>query len=338
MSERLSNIYLPNKFRHKLQKNLDKIQSKSKLEHVFRKISFLSVLVSAAAILCLNFLTPTLDYFLVLNRAVISASLFVFCFAFFYLASWLLFSVYVDLKIYSRMRAIEEHLPAYLEFAAANLRAGMPIDKALWLAIRPRFGPLAFEMEKVAKDTMSGEEISIALTKFSNKYDSPTLKRTVSLLNEGLEAGGKMSDLITKISWDLEEIGIIRKEIYASVLNYIMFIGFATIIAAPILFSLCSMLLNIVSNLGSLLPTGASPGMQSMPTGLFKSGISQFDFSIYAYLSLSVTAVFSAMIISIIQKGRIRDGLKYIPFFVIATVVIFTAAKAILESLFSGIM
>jgi len=337
MARRISNIFIPNKLRHKLQKNIGKIELKKDLVDIFRVIVFLSCIF--AVIFVVYFSTiPYMSFYDILHRIIMSISVLIISFVVFYAILWSMFAVYLDLRLYNRTKMIEASLPNYLEFTSANLRAGMPIDRALWLAIRPRFGPLAVEMEKVAKDTMSGEELSSALVKFANKYNSPVLKRSVSLLNEGLEAGGKVSDLITKIAWNLDEVGIIKKEISASVLNYIIFIGFATVIAAPILFSLCTMLLHIISGLGNIMPTGAATGMQVLPVGLFKSGITAKDFNMYAYLSLSVTSIFSSMIISIIRKGKVKDGLKYIPLFLICSLTLFTVARKILQTLFGSII
>jgi flagellar protein FlaJ len=337
MTKRISNIFLPNNLRHKLQKNIEKIQFKKDLADVFKIILVLCAVFSLAAVLIFN-ISGWMDFYNIIHRAIVSVSVLLISFAVFYAILWFIFAFFVDITLYNRTRQIEANLPEYLDFTSANLRAGMPIDKALWLAIRPKFGPLAAEMEKVAKDAMSGTELSSALSRFANKYDSPVLKRSMSLLNEGLEAGGKISDLISKISLNLEEVSIIKKEISASVLNYIIFIGFATIIAGPLLFSLCSMLLGIVSGLGQLMPTGAATGMQSMPVGFFQSGITSRDFSIYAYLSLSVTSLFSAMIISIIRKGRIKDGIKFIPVILISTLTIYTIASKVLQTLFAGIV
>jgi Flp pilus assembly protein TadB len=338
MGKRISNIYLPNNLRHKLQRNIEKIEFKKDLVTVFRFVVVFGIISSIILAVYIN-MQPFMALYNIVSKIVMGLSIAIIGFFVFYAIYWSLFAIYIDLKLYQKTKQIEVNLPDYLEFTSANLRAGMPIDKALWLAIRPRFGPLAIEMEKVAKDTMSGEELSSALKKFANKYDSPVLQRTVSLLNEGLEAGGKISDLITKIAWNLNDVGIIKKEIAASVLNYIIFIGFATIIAAPILFSLSTMLLNIISGLGTLMPTGSATGsMQMMPVGFFQSGITSKDFNIYAYLSLSVTAVFSSMIVSIIRKGKVKDGLKYIPIFLISSLLIYTIARKTLEMLFGGII
>jgi pilus assembly protein TadC len=337
MAKRLSNIFLPNKLRRKWQKDLEKVEFKKDIVDIFHIITVLSAVCSVILAVYVN-VQGYFEFYDLFHRSIATASIFVISYVIFYVVWWLLFGIYLDLSLYKRTRVIEANLPDYLEFTSANLRAGMPIDKALWLAIRPKFGPLATEMERVAKDTMSGAELSQALTKFADKYASPVLKRSVNLLNEGLEAGGKISDLISRISWNLDEVSIIKKEIAASVLNYVIFIGFATVIAAPLLFSLCSMLLYIISGLGSLMPTGAATGMQVTPVGFFQSGISSTDFNIYAYLSLSVTSVFSAMIISIIKKGRVKDGLKYIPILLTCTLALFTVASSTLQSLFGGIV
>jgi pilus assembly protein TadC len=337
MKKGVPDLFLPNKLRRKLQKKMSVLELQKSVADVFRIILIISLVPAAAFIVYLNIL-DFMSFYQLSYRIILSISLLMVAYLVCYAASWIVFAVYLDLRMYSRTRAIETNLPDYLEFTAANLRAGMPIDKALWLAIRPKFGALAIEMEKVAKDTMSGSELSAALIKFADKYESPLLKRAVSLLIEGLEAGGRISELISKIAWNLDEISIIKKEISASVLNYVIFIGFATVIAAPLLFSLCSMLITIVSGFSNLIPTGAATGMQTIPLGFSQSGISDRDFKIYAYLSLSITSVFSAMIISIIRKGRIKDGIKIIPVLLFLTILLFTVASRLLHALFGGIM
>jgi pilus assembly protein TadC len=58
---------------------------------------------------------------------------------------------YFDYKIYQRTKEIEEVLPEFLQLTSANISAGMTIDRALWFAVRPKFGVLAKEIEEVAK-------------------------------------------------------------------------------------------------------------------------------------------------------------------------------------------
>lgn len=85
---------------------------------------------------------------------------------------WVVFYLFIDLRIYKRKVSIEEVLADFLQLTAANIKAGMTIDRALWYAVRPRFGVLAREIEEVAKETIGGEDLKVALHKFASKYES----------------------------------------------------------------------------------------------------------------------------------------------------------------------
>src|SRR5690606_31700886 len=82
---------------------------------------------------------------------------------------------YLDYCLYNRTKEIEEVLPEFLQLTSANISAGMPIDRALWFAVRPKFGVLAKEIEAVAKSTLAGDDLEKALKDFAQKYDSSQL-------------------------------------------------------------------------------------------------------------------------------------------------------------------
>jgi len=56
------------------------------------------------------------------------------------------------------------------------------------------------------------------------------------------------------------------------------------------------------------------------------------DFRVFAVASIIVTTSFSAIIIAIIRKGTIRDGIQYIPIFVTAGLVVFFLARMLLNA------
>ena len=150
----------------------------------------------------------------------------------------LLHKMYMDFTIYQRKKNVEEFLPDLLQQTSANIRAGMTIDRALWFATRPKFGILAKEIETVAKKTMSGVDFNQALREFAERYDSVTLKRSMNLLINGINAGGETGNLINKISLNIQDNKLMRKELAANLQTYVIFISFATIIAAPLLFAM----------------------------------------------------------------------------------------------------
>ncbi|MEM3373726.1 MAG: type II secretion system F family protein [Candidatus Woesearchaeota archaeon] len=259
---------------------------------------------------------------------------------FLYLLIWLSFFLYIDFKIYQRRKEIEAVFPDFLQLAAANINAGMPIDRALWYAIRPKFGILAKEMEEVAKATMVGDSLSKALIDFSNKYDSITIKRTINLLLEGLESGGEIGGLLIKVADNLRETEILKKEMASSVTTYIIFILFATLGAAPFLFGLTTVLVLIMGKILSNVNVGENTqsfGGLGMSIGK-GSSVSFQDYQIFAITSIVISCIFAAIITSVIQKGNAKESLKNIPIYVaiglINYFIAFNALKLLLIGFF----
>jgi Flp pilus assembly protein TadB len=250
---------------------------------------------------------------------------------------YLTFYLFLDLKILQRKLDIEEVLPDFLQLTSANIRGGMPIDKALWFAVRPRFGVLAKEIEIVAKEVISGEELSDSLQKFADKYSSDIVKRSINLMIEGLEAGGEVGDLLNKISTDIQEARIMRKEMSADVMTYVIFISFASVIAAPLLMALSYNLLSIIYLvIGKVAVGGGAMAAANMPIQISKVSVQPSDFMIFSIVILTITAFFSSLIVAIIQKGSISQGLKYIPAFIFVTISIFLVMSKVFSAIMSG--
>ena len=248
--------------------------------------------------------------------------IWVFIFVIIMFVLWLLFYLSLDVAIFKRKQKLEEVLPDFLQLASSNIRAGMTIDRALWYAVRPRFGVLASEIEEVAKRTVAGEPLDTAIQHFVKKYDSKTLERSMNLLVEGLRAGGEIGDLLNKIAGNIQETNLMKKELAANVTTYIIFITFATLIAAPLLFGMAYQLIIVIQEVFSRVDIGPSSST-SMPLTISQGTISIGDFQIFAIASLIITSLFSAMIISAIKKGNLTAGIRYIPIFMVCSVVFF---------------
>jgi len=249
------------------------------------------------------------------------ATVWILIFASLLIIFWVMFYLVVDLRIFKRKLDIEDVFPDFLQLTASNIKSGMTIDRALWYAVRPRFGVLAKEIEIVAKETMRGQDLKIALQNFADKYDSILLKRSISLLIEGLESGGQIGNLLNKIAVNIQENKIMKKEMASNITTYVIFISFASVLAAPALFALSGVLITVIGGLGESLggPTSGS-GLAISFSG---AGISIGDFKIFAITSLVITSFFSAVIVSTMKHGNIKEGIKYIPIFIIVSVSIF---------------
>lgn len=249
-----------------------------------------------------------------------------------------LFFVYLSLRKYKRKKQIEDVLPDYLQLVATNIGSGMTIDQALWYAVRSRFGILANEMELVAKKMMGGVDLDEALMDFSDRYDSDILRKSIVLLIEGSEAGGEVADLISKISWNIKDTQLMRKEVSADVTTYVIFITFAALVAAPLLFALAHRIIIVMAEVTSKMDFSnvASVGTK-LPIQNIGKGLNADEFKKFSYICLFITGLFSSMIISSVRKGNIKEGVRTIPIFVVIGIVLFIVFSAILTYFFGGI-
>ena len=254
------------------------------------------------------------------------------------LFSLFLMYTYVSYKKYQRRMKLEEVLSDYLQLVAANVGAGLPIDQSLWYAIRERFGVLAEEMEIVAKKTMIGFDLNEALLELTKKYDSKVLERSVTVLIEGLDAGGEVSSLISKISWNIKENQLMQKEIAADVTTYAIFIIFASLIIAPILFALSHRIIVVIGNIMSQIDLSNVGSMGTkLPITNIGQGISAADFRIFALISIIVGSFFSAITVAAVKTGSEKSGFKYLLIYLGVALAIFFLTSLLLTSLFGDI-
>jgi type II secretory pathway component PulF len=193
-------------------------------------------------------------------------------------------------------------------------------------------------MENVAKATIAGEDLEKALEKLGKKYDSRILKETINLIVEGIQSGGEVADLLSKLSSNIKDTQLMRKEISASVTTYAIFIGVATILAAPMLFALSTQLLAIIQKIFSTINIEPGTGSSAMFSFNFSGeSIDIKDFRMFAIIVLAISSFFSASIISVIRKGSVKDGLKLIPIFLVVSIILYYAASALFASLLGGL-
>ncbi|MFH1073419.1 MAG: type II secretion system F family protein [Nanoarchaeota archaeon] len=244
---------------------------------------------------------------------------------------------YYNIKIYKRTQELEDRLPDYLTLVSTNLKGGLSFEKSLWSAIKPEFGILAREITIVSKKVITGNDVSEAMVEFSKKYDSPLLKRSINLLIGELESGGKISEIIDKIIDNARKTRALKAEMAAATVSYMIFIGVIVIVISPGLFALSSKLLQIIIGFTSTL-AGSNAGSSPMPLKFGEVSIKPEHFKIFSILAITVVSVFSSMIISIIEKGSIRGGVKYLPAFLLSSILIYLILSALLDKAFAGII
>jgi len=232
---------------------------------------------------------------------------------------------------------MEEMLPDFLQVVSSNLKGGMTFENALLGAIKPRFSILANEMAEVSKKVMTGYDIGKALSELGSKYNSPMLRRTIDLMITEIKSGGEVADLIDRMVEDIKETKVLKEEISASAVAYMIFISAIVIVIAPLLFSLSFHLLIVILSFVSKL-SAVTANVEALPFSITGGGVDPNNFKNFSIAAIVVISFFSSLIVSIVEKGNIKSGLKYIPIFMISSLVLFFIFMKILGSVFSGLI
>jgi len=246
----------------------------------------------------------------------------------------------LEYKIDARKTKLEEILPDYLQITSANLRSGIALDRAMLLAARPEFSFLSEDVKDMNRRIFGGENFDVALRAFANKYRSYQLGHAVRMILESVRYGGAMADLIEQISKDMRSQQMTQKEVSGQLFMYSIFIAFAGLIAAPVLYGLTSQMIVVTDavwkgilaqNPGGLPSTGISFLKPSPPK------ITPETYHNFSFAAIIVICGFASLIMSAISSGSAVKGLKYLPVFIVVGILIFLIVQVLIAGIFSGI-
>ncbi len=256
-----------------------------------------------------------------------------------------LLSYYVVLY-YGQRRAvqIEEMIPDALMLVASNIRAEIPIHKALILSARPEFGLLAEQLSRIGDELISGVPMDEAFANFSNRVRSPLVHRVSVLIKESLRSGHDLAGLLEQIAHDIRAFKILEAEAKASIASYVLFIVMAVLVIAPVLYSISISFVEVSQavrnklDVASLMESGAvsrqGGGLARWITA--EAPISGETLKLFAALNLFVSATVAALVVSVLQTGEMLQKLHYVPIFVGFTVGAFLIGSFLLNSMLLG--
>ena len=236
----------------------------------------------------------------------------------------------------ARIKQIETVFPDFLQLMSSNLRAGMTIDRAMLLSSRPEFAPLDKEILQTGKDITTGKSIEQSLLDMSKRIDSPNLHKVLLLIISGIRAGGNLAILLDETSSNLKGRGFLEKKAASSVLMYVIFIFLAVAIFAPALFSLSTVLVEILTKIFSSIPEATTANASNLPFSFNSINISVTFIKYFALTFMIAIDILAALVLGLVSKGEEKQGLRYLPAIIGLSVSIFFLARIILGSFLSG--
>jgi hypothetical protein len=156
------------------------------------------------------------------------------------------------------------------------------------------------------------------------------------MMSEALRYGGGMADILNQVAKDLRNQQTIQKEISGQLFMYTIFITFAAVVAAPVLFGLTNRMINITDTIwGNILSQGGGNSAaltQSSSLSFLKPHaptIQPDQYNLFSLFAIVIIAGMSALIVSAISSGSVISGIRYIPVFIVLSLVIFYVVSII---------
>lgn len=248
--------------------------------------------------------------------------------------------MYLEYSIENRKTKVEEMLPDYLQIASANLRSGIALDKALLLSARPEFGFLSEEIKEMNKRIYSGENFESALHELASRYRSYELTHAIRMMIEALRYGGAMADLIEQIAKNMRSNQLVQKEITGQMFMYSIFIAFAGLIAAPVLYGLTSEMIVVTDTIWKGILQTSPGGIPNIGMSFLKPSAPKISPSIYYDFSIASIVIitgFASLIMSAISSGSAVKGIRTVPVFIGLGLVIFLVMQHVIATMFASI-
>ena len=256
-----------------------------------------------------------------------------------FITSQVLAYLLLSLKADSNAKAIETILPDALRIMASNLRAGLTVDKAFLSSSRPEFGILNVEINKVGKEVTTGKSLVESLQDMARRIRSDKVKKTIFVIISGLESGGELASLLEQTSKNLRNQTFIEEKVKGNIMMYFIFIFIAIGLGCPALFGLSNFLVQVlISIMNDPSLTTTSTLSASSPISFGGVGITAEFIKQFSIISLITSSIMGSLILGLINDGKEKKGLKYMPILIGLSLVLFfltlTAMKTTLGSLF----
>jgi hypothetical protein len=309
-----------------LKKQIEEVKIGKKPKQASRdKMRILYILVAIVGIL----LSGSLLYYGWINIFLVFIGSVVLIFVYFILKK--------KMKKYGDLKRMEDSFPDFISLMASNLRAGVTVDKALFMSSRKEFAPLDEHINSLGKDIMTGKDINDALMVMSSRINSEEIRKTILLIISGIKSGGNLSVLLEQVASNMRERNFVKKRAASNVLMYVIFIFTAVAFGAPILFGLSSVLVGVLTQIVSDLPSEQISNI-NIPFVLTEISISVSFILYFSVVFIIATDVFASMILGLVSKGQEREGAKYIIPLILISLTVFFVSRLILQQYFPSFL
>ncbi|MBI2105543.1 type II secretion system F family protein [Candidatus Woesearchaeota archaeon] len=247
-------------------------------------------------------------------------SLLLLSFAFGGLPAFLL-----HLKENKKQKEIEAQFLEFIRALVQGVKSGVAIPQSILNVINRDFGALNSYLKKLGYQIQWGIPVKDALKIFARETDNRVIRRSVAIIIQAEESGGKMDDILESVADNVVNIERLKEERKSSTYSQIVQ-GYAVFfIFIAIMLILEVKLMPMIQEMVGGLSGGASGA------GFFDAGssgaVSQLNFKRIFLSLIVIQGIFAGLLIGKFSEGDIKYGIKHsISLVVIALLLILTVA------------
>lgn len=201
-------------------------------------------------------------------------------------------------KIYK----IDTIFPDFVRDLAESRRAGMTFTKAILFASKGNYGILTPEIQKISQQVSWGSSVTDALISFSERVNTRSIKRTISLIIEASKSGGNVADVLDVAAKDAREIKMLEAERKANMASYVVVIYVAAFVFLAIIAILCT----------SFIPSMTGTSTAGMQGAMGGGSVRQEDILPIFYYAAILQGLGSGLVAGVFEDGNFSSSVKHV--------------------------
>jgi flagellar protein FlaJ len=222
-----------------------------------------------------------------------------------------------------RIDKIESRLSDFLRDISESMRAGQTLHEAIKTSSGGEYGNLTPEIRKMAMQVSWGVSASKALEMFSDRVDTPLVKRAVTLINEASSAGGNVSNVIDAAAKDTREIQIMKRTRATEMNMYTYVIGISFLVFLVVIGIMFATFMPRMMELSESYSSSDSGGQAQAPGGFDPTNVDFEEMKLLFFAAAAIQAIGDGVVGGLMSSGRIWNGLQMSAVFALATWLIF---------------
>lgn len=242
-----------------------------------------------------------------------------------FLGLQLLMYVIPKVQADKRRSKIEEALPDALHQMAVAIRSGLVLESVIHEIAEAEYGALSEEFARVIVEIRKGRSLKEALLGFAKRSGSAEIKRAITLLLEGIEAGGSVPEVLDEVADDLRAVRAVQRERKALTGQQISFLAMASLMAAPFV-------MGVVASLPTIMAAGG--GGEQIVSKEMMHDINMVITGLTIYVVGQACS--AAMMMSVVMYGNPKKGLKFMIPMGLAAYLVFTLVKKMMPGMIAA--